>query len=88
MKKSDVNGENALPVYAFLKEKAPYVAPKGLKAKMAALAFKAGAKDSKGENDVKWNFTKFVVDREGNVIARYEPTYDMKKFSEEISKLF
>lgn len=88
MKKSDVNGENALPVYAFLKEKAPYVAPKGLKAKIAALAFKAGAKDSKGENDVKWNFTKFVVDREGNVIARYEPTYDMKKFSEEISKLF
>ena len=88
MKKSDVNGENALPVYAFLKEKAPYVAPKGFKAKMAALAFKAGAKDSKGENDVKWNFTKFVVDREGNVIARYEPTYDMKKFSEEISKLF
>ena len=88
MKKSDVNGENALPVYAFLKEKAPYVAPKGFKAKIAALAFKAGAKDSKGENDVKWNFTKFVVDREGNVIARYEPTYDMKKFSEEISKLF
>lgn len=27
---------------------------------------------------IKWNFTKFLVDREGNVIARFEPTFDMK----------
>ena len=29
--------------------------------------------------DIKWNFTKFVVDREGNVAARFEPTADMDK---------
>lgn len=27
--------------------------------------------------DIKWNFTKFVIDREGNVVARFEPTADM-----------
>ena len=27
--------------------------------------------------DIKWNFTKFVVDRQGNVVARFEPTADM-----------
>ena len=29
--------------------------------------------------DIKWNFTKFVVDRQGNVVARFEPTADMAK---------
>ena len=29
--------------------------------------------------DIKWNFTKFVIDREGNVVARFEPTADMEK---------
>ena len=28
---------------------------------------------------IKWNFTKFLIDREGNVIARFEPTVDMKE---------
>jgi len=32
--------------------------------------------------DIRWNFTKFVVDREGNVVARFEPTADMKKVEE------
>ncbi len=27
--------------------------------------------------DIKWNFTKFVIDRDGNVVARFEPTADM-----------
>ncbi len=36
-------------------------------------------KDYKNNPDIKWNFTKFVVDREGNVVARFEPTADMAK---------
>ena len=31
------------------------------------------------KSDIKWNFTKFVVDRKGNVVARFEPTADMAK---------
>ena len=30
--------------------------------------------------DIKWNFTKFLIDREGNVVERFEPTADMEKF--------
>ena len=37
--------------------------------------------------DIKWNFTKFVVDREGNVVARFEPTADMAKVEECIKSL-
>ena len=28
---------------------------------------------------IKWNFTKFLIDREGKVVARFEPTVDMKE---------
>ena len=35
----------------------------------------------------KWNFTKFVIDREGNVVARFEPTADMAKVEECIKSL-
>ena len=37
--------------------------------------------------DIKWNFTKFVIDREGNVVARFEPTADVKKVEECIKSL-
>ena len=33
---------------------------------------------------IKWNFTKFLVDREGKVIARFEPTKDMKEVKEAV----
>ncbi|MDX8418905.1 hypothetical protein MOZ60_02215 [Stecheria sp. CLA-KB-P133] len=35
------------------------------------------APDYMTTTDIKWNFTKFVVDREGNVVKRFEPTADM-----------
>lgn len=34
--------------------------------------------------DIKWNFTKFLIDREGNVVARFEPTMDMNKVADAI----
>ena len=37
--------------------------------------------------DIKWNFTKFVIDREGNVVARFEPTSDMKNVEECVKAL-
>ncbi|MBQ2058426.1 MAG: glutathione peroxidase, partial [Firmicutes bacterium] len=79
MKKSDVNGENELPLYTFLKEQKGFEGfGKGATAlKMNAL-LKTQDKDFKKNSKIKWNFTKFVVDREGNVVARFEPTADMK----------
>ena len=37
--------------------------------------------------DIKWNFTKFLIDREGNVVARFEPTEDMTTVENEIIEL-
>ena len=44
-------------------------------------------KSQAGGGDIKWNFTKFLVDREGNVVERYEPTTDCKVIEEAIKKL-
>ena len=43
--------------------------------------------DYASKPDIKWNFTKFLVDREGNVVERYEPTTDCKVIEEAIKKL-
>ena len=48
---------------------------------------KKSDKDYKNNPDIKWNFTKFVVDRNGNVVARFEPTADMAELDKCISKL-
>ena len=77
-KKIDVNGENADPLFAFLATEKPFESfGKGLKNK--AIEKFANANNAKyGDKAyIKWNFTKFLVDREGNVVARFEPTYDM-----------
>ena len=37
--------------------------------------------------DIKWNFTKFIIDRQGNVVARFEPTADMAKVEEFVKGL-
>ena len=49
--------------------------------------FNAADPDWASKPDIKWNFTKFVVDREGNVVARFEPTADMGKVEECIRAL-
>ena len=78
MKKSDVNGENALPLFTYLKSQKGF---EGFGKGPAALAMSAMLKkldkEYKTKPDIKWNFTKFVVDRQGNVVARFEPTAKM-----------
>lgn len=44
-------------------------------------------KNYKNTSDIKWNFTKFVIDRDGKVVARFEPTYDMKKLEQLVESL-
>ena len=88
MKKSDVNGENALPLYAYLKEQQGFQGfGKGPKALMMGTLLKKIDKDYKTNPDIKWNFTKFLVDREGKVIARFEPTEDMKNVEKAVAEL-
>ena len=77
--KLDVNGENADPLFAYLATEKPFSGfGKGLK--NAALNKFAEMNNKKygDKTYIGWNFTKFLVDRQGRVIARFEPTEDMK----------
>ena len=88
MKKSDVNGENALPLFGFLKSQQGFKGfGKGPKAGVMDLMLKKIDKDYKNNPDIKWNFTKFLVDKSGSVIARFEPTDDMKSIDAAIAKI-
>jgi len=88
MKKSDVNGENELPLYKYLKSQKGFETfGKGAKAIAMAAMCKARDKNYKNNPDIKWNFTIFLVDREGNVTSRFEPTIDMKKVKEAVEGL-
>lgn len=88
MKKSEVNGENALPLYGYLKSQKGF---EGFGKSPMAIAMGAMLKkidkDYKNNPDIKWNFTKFLVDREGNVVARFEPTANMKDVEKAVSEL-
>ena len=76
--KVDVNGENALPLWKYITENTKFEGfGKGPKALMMAGVAKSQDKNYKNNGNIKWNFTKFVVDREGNIVARFEPTQSM-----------
>ena len=84
--KIDVNGDNADPLFVYLATEKPFEGfGKGLK--NAALS-KFSDMNNKTFGDkayIKWNFTKFLVDREGKVLARFEPTVDMKVVREAVA---
>ena len=78
MKKSDVNGETAIPLFKYLKEQKGFEGfGKGPTALAMGLMLSKIDKDYKNNSEIKWNFTKFIVDRKGNVVARFEPTEKM-----------
>lgn len=85
--KIEVNGENESPVYTFLKSAMAKDTINGMKNKMAMKAVEKMSKTYKRENDIKWNFTKFLVDKEGNVVGRYSPTYKPEDMEEKIKEL-
>ena len=74
MKKIDVNGKEEHPLYTYLKEQAPKEEVKGLKAKAATALFSKISKSVEKDSDIKWNFTKFLVSRDGTRIERFAPT--------------
>jgi glutathione peroxidase len=88
MKKSDVNGENALPLFEYLKSQKGFEGfGKGAKALAMSVMMKKIDKNYKDNPDIKWNFTKFVIDREGNVVRRFEPTESMDEFTKYVESL-
>ena len=88
MKKTDVNGENAAPLFKYLKSEKGFEGfGKGPAALAMGVMLSKIDKNYKNNPDIKWNFTKFVIDREGNVVARFEPTEKMEKVAACVASL-
>ena len=85
--KIDVNGENESEVFKVLKEQQPTEEVKGLKNKMAIKAIKKISTTCTKEGDIVWNFTKFLVDKEGNAVKRYDPTFDPMEIEKDLINL-
>lgn len=89
MEKIDVNGEGEVPLYTYLKAQKGFegfdmnhpIAPKLDEILRAELG------DYTKDSSIKWNFTKFLVDREGTVVGRFEPTTSPEQLDAKIEKL-
>lgn len=83
--KIDINGETAHPLYVWLKEQAPVDMVND-----DAVAFEQRVKQYTPDNnpgDIKWNFGKFLIDRNGNVVARFSPAITPEALESEIEAL-
>lgn len=85
--KVDVNGENESPLFTYLKKQQGFKGFDGLKGKVLIPVAKAIDPDYKNNSNIKWNFTKFLVDRNGNVVDRFESTVTPEKIEKEVEKL-
>ncbi|MCH5267719.1 MAG: glutathione peroxidase [Lachnospiraceae bacterium] len=86
--KIDVNGENAIPLYKWLTDNTTFEGfdknPMGL---MMSQVLKKQDKDYKNNSLVKWNFTKFLINREGEIVARFEPMTSLKKVKAKVEEV-
>ena len=86
--KIDVNGENASPFWRYLYAQKGFEGfGKGMSAGMMDSMMKRRDKDYASKPEIKWNFTKFLVDRQGKVVARFEPTADEKEWDVAIKSI-
>ncbi len=86
--KIDVNGDNADPLFAFLAGEKPFEGfGKGLKNAALNKFAKMNNKKFGDKTYVGWNYTKFLIDREGKVVARFEPTVDMAEVRAAVEQL-
>ncbi len=60
--KIDVNGPSAHPLYNYLKQEQPVSVP--------------GDVRSRGSGTIEWNYTKFLIGRDGQPVKRYKPGFD------------
>lgn len=87
-RKVDVNGENAHLLFRFLQQEQGFAGfdPEHELTPVLEKMFSEQNPNYKNEPSIKWNFTKFLIDRKGNVVARFEPTADIKKLEEDIKQ--
>ena len=87
MKKIDVNGKDAHPIFEFLKAEAPTEEYNGLKAKATHTLLKTISTSVEKESDILWNFTKFLISRDGSEVKRFAPTTEPADFEKDIEEM-
>lgn len=85
--KIEVNGENAIPLYRWLTSNTKFEGFRGPARLVLGPIVKKMDGDYKNNGNIKWNFTKFAIDRDGNIAARFEPTADMGELREKLIEL-
>ncbi len=88
--KIDVNGEQASPLFTYLKSVKGFEgldAEHRLSSVLEKMFDKQLGEGWRQSPDIKWNFTKFLIDRQGNVVARFEPTHDLNDIAQQIKAL-
>ena len=86
--KIDVNGPEASPLFTFLKSQQGFSGfdTNDRRGKAMHEIMLKRDKDYAQKSDIKWNFTKFLVDRKGRVVKRFEPTDKMEDVEQWIQK--
>ena len=87
MKKTDVNGKDAHPIFEYLKIAAPAEEYKGIKAKATHAMLKGISKSVEKDSDILWNFTKFLVSKDGSIVKRFAPTTEPADFEKDIQEM-
>ncbi len=86
--KIEVNGSGADPIFKFLKSARPKDdAPESAIAGLRDLLKKHGLAGAEAPGDIEWNFTKFLIDKDGNVVKRFHPTTTPETIDAEIAGL-
>ncbi|MBR3230266.1 MAG: redoxin domain-containing protein [Bacilli bacterium] len=85
--KIEVNGENEEKLFTYLKNSISKDEINGVKNKMTMAGVKKISKTCINDNDIVWIFTKFLVDKEGNVVRRLSPIEDPMLLEDDINKL-
>ena len=86
-KKLDVNGDNADPLFVALATEKPFQGfDKGIKAAALDKFAKANNKKFGDKAYIMWNFTKFLISRDGQLVARFEPTTSMDEVQKAVEE--
>ena len=86
--KINVNGPDADPLYQYLTTNTVFGGfGEGKMAEILSPIAEKMDPDYRNNGNIKWNFTKFLVDRAGNIVARFEPTADMADVAAQVKAL-
>lgn len=85
--KVDVNGENAIPLYKWLTTNTKFQGFNGPAKLFMTPIVKKMNPDYKNNGNIKWNFTKFLIGRDGEIVARYEPTAKIDDIKEKVKEI-